>query len=161
MRLSLRPLLIAALGWLLAGCSLNPRGELPSAGEGSEDGLLEPGAAAPGSGDFDSPSEMAAEPIRNEDPGAIVGEGPDDAIVEVSDDDVAGDDDALVDDDEGLADDDEGSPIGDGVGPDAGDAGPPADGGAGDAGVVDAANDPGEGIGGEGGLDAGAPDAAP
>jgi hypothetical protein len=144
MRLSLRLFWIIAVGGALCGCSLNPRGELPSAGEGDDDGLLQDdGARSSGESDAPAPAVPGAaepEPPFGDEPPLAADDDAPIMAGEPSDD--------LVDDDaEGVGSD--AASVGDagdaGAQGDAGssrgllDGGVPADGGVdGDAGARDA-----------------------
>jgi hypothetical protein len=146
-------LLASVFGCLSAGCSLNPRGELPSAGEDSNDGVFqgEPGSAAM------SPDEgtVTETPKASEPPPSAPSDGSD----------------ILVDDGEEAVPTSDSTPApgqdtpvvqsGPEAMPDAGDAGVPDGGAGGDGGAPeDAGASDRDGLGPDGGAtDAG--DAGP
>lgn len=141
-----------ALVWLAgAGCSLNPRGELPSAGEEADDSFagepegIDPSAEA----NAEEPTPTAAGPGDSD---GLVG-GDDEAIVD-EDDDRFPEDDAPA---PAAEPDDDSAPSNAGAAPvDAGDGGA-RDGGS-DAGPPDGGDGP-EHVPADGGHDAGVPDA--
>jgi hypothetical protein len=153
MRLSPLAPVVLALVWLAgAGCSLNPRGELPSAGDETDDSFagepegIDPGAEA----NAEEPSPTPAVPGDSD---GLVG-GDDEAIVD-EDDDRFPEDDAP----EAPAAEPSDAPSNAGPGPvDAGDGGA-RDGGS-DAGPPDGGDGP-EPLTLDGGDDAGLPDAGP
>jgi hypothetical protein len=146
-------LLASVFGCLSAGCSLNPRGELPSAGEDSNDGVFqgEPGSAA-------SPDEgtVAETPKANMPPPSAPSDGSDILVDEG--------DDVVPTSDSTSASGQDNTPVvqgGPSTLPDAGDAGVPDGGASGDGSAPeDSGASDRDGLGRDGGTtDAG--DAGP